>query len=175
MSIDRLERYVMDITEPMDYTLNDKPTKIIVEVMEEDIEGWNPIPPEHASDNQHMNVGLDFFAALPAESKPFGGYHAAFIRTGIILEMPYKYHMMIGSRSGLGFKQHIHAFPGIIDHSYRGEVSIMLHSPMPFSIASGQKVAQGIIIMSQDYELSLGKVDKNTERGNKGFGSTDKR
>jgi dUTP pyrophosphatase len=148
--------------------------RIIIERIEED--GLNPRIPEHAGGDQHLNVGLDLFSAHDVESTMISdSYHFAKIRTGIRIEFPYGYHMMIGSRSGLGFNRHIQAFPGIIDHSYRGEVIIKLYSPTPFSLKSGDKVAQGIIFSSLDYNILEGKVDTNTERGTRGFGSTDQK
>lgn len=177
--MDKLEKYVINITEPFDFTdvITDSENEIIVEIMEtpEGHKGnWNPIPPEHSLGNQHLNVGLDFFAAEKSSSIEVSpSYFYTIVRTGIKMQLPYAYHMMIGSRSGLGFKHHIQAFPGIIDHSYRGEIMIKLYGPTPFEINSGDKVAQGLIFRSQDYMMSIGEVDKNTERGERGFGSTD--
>jgi dUTP pyrophosphatase len=173
--VNELEKYVLNITEPFDFTGFDKSNKkIIVELMEEDLEDWNPKLPEHALGNQHLNVGLDLFSAVSIESKKVNEfYHYAIVRTGIKFQFPYGMHMMIGSRSGLGFKKHIQAFPGVIDHSYRGEIMVKLFCPTEFTINSGDKIAQGLIFKSEDYELSLGVVDMDTERGEKGFGSTD--
>jgi len=176
--VDSLERYVMNITEPFDFTETPvRVTEVIIELMEEGDDTpkvWTPKLPEHALGNQHMNVGLDFFSAENAYSTAFtDAYHYIIVRTGVKMELPYGHHMMIGSRSGMGFNKHIQAFPGIIDHSYRGEIKIKLHSPAPFEILAGDKIAQGLIFRSQDYMLSVGTVDTNTERGEKGFGSTD--
>lgn len=183
-----LEDYIMKVTEPLDLAdvsyenteykhvkLIENSPNIIVEKVLEDQSGWNPRVPEHSLQDQHMNIGLDFFSAESYESIFLGGsesYYYCIVRTGIKLQMPYGYHMMIGSRSGLGFKKHIQAFPGIIDHSYRGEIMIKLYAPIPFSIKEGDKVAQGLVIKSQNYSISEGTVDTNTERGEKGFGST---
>lgn len=187
--MNELEHYIMRVTDPLegqeiDFSSEDGITtvklientpNITIELVEEDIEGWNPTMPEHSLNDQHMNVGLDLFSAENYESIFLGGsesYYYLIVRTGVKVQMPYGYHMMIGSRSGLGFKRHIQAFPGIIDHSYRGEIMVKLYSPTPFSINQGDKIAQGIVFRSQNYVLSQGTVDTNTERGEKGFGST---
>lgn len=196
---DKLEDYVMNITEPLDplffeeqpqvknFDLNQTPLVKVELIDNSEVLPWAPKMPEHSGGSQHLNVGLDFFSATRMESemvyeesrtKPNyssyrDDYHFMIVRTGVKMELPYGYHMMIGSRSGLGFKRHIQAFPGIIDHSYRGEVMIKLSSPQPFSIDVGEKIAQGIIFKSQPYDLVEDKVDVNTERGEKGFGSTD--
>lgn len=181
--MNKLEEYVLNITEPFDFSgnlelENNNGMDIVVELIEKsenENDEWNPKLPEHASGNQHLNVGLDFFSAVNVESTEVTpSYHFAVVRTGVKMELPYSYHMMIASRSGLGFKQHIEAFPGIIDHSYRGEIMIKLHSPIPFFIEAGSKIAQGLIFNSLPYMLKEGVVDTNTERGDKGFGSTDK-
>jgi deoxyuridine 5'-triphosphate nucleotidohydrolase len=175
--VNNLEKYVMNITEPFDLLGNSTSpdNEIIIELMEDpSVNEWNPKVPEHASRNQHLNVGLDLFSAHTVNStKHSENYHYAIIRTGIKLELPYGYHMMIASRSGLGFTKHIQAFPGIIDHSYRGEIMVKLYGPSEFTISSGDKIAQGLIFKSQEYMITLGTVDTNTERGEKGFGSTD--
>lgn len=176
--MDKLEKYIINITEPFDFTeTTPRANEVVIELIDSDettVNDWIPRLPEHALGNQHLNVGLDLFAAQKVFSTEFtNSYHYAIIRTGIKMQLPYGHHMMIGSRSGLGFKQHIQAFPGIIDHSYRGEIMVKLYSPAPFTISAGDKIAQGLIFKSQDYMLSVGVVDTDTERGEKGFGSTD--
>lgn len=136
---------------------------------------WSPTMPEHSGGDQHQNVGLDIFAAASVIGQPVGyeepGYYAV-VRTGIKIKLPDKHHMRIASRSGLAFKNLITAFPGTIDNSYRGEIKVLLYSPKPFHISAGDKVAQGIIFESLDYDIEEGYVDTNTIRGHNGFGST---
>ena len=180
--MNKLEEYILSITEPFDFSgnpqvYNDNQQRLIFELIEnqEDTaeENWTPRIPEHASGNQHLNVGLDFFSAMSINSTEVNScYHFAIIRTGIKIQLPYSHHMMIASRSGLAFKHHIQAFPGIIDHSYRGEIMIKLYAPVEFKIQAGDKIAQGLIFKSQDYIIEQGEVDVNTTRGDKGFGST---
>lgn len=198
---EELENYVTEVTAPLDPIFSEPQQtnvavknfdlsssgNIIVELMEEqNVLPWSPKIPEHSDGDQHLNVGLDFFSATRMESEPIQmesnhkpthkktneNYHYAIIRTGVKIELPYGFHMMIGSRSGLGFKKHIQAFPGIIDHSYRGEIMIKLYGPEPFSIDVNDKIAQGIIFRSQNYTIQEGKVSNDTSRGENGFGST---
>jgi len=173
-----LEDYAMMITNPVEFGASSytgiQQRRIIIEKIIED--GLTPRIPEHAGGNQHLNVGLDLFSAHDYESTMVSdSYYFSKIRTGVKMELPYGYHMMIGSRSGLGFNRHIHAFPGVIDHSYRGEIIVKLYSPIHFSVKTGDKIAQGLIFSSREYELIEGTVDVNTERGSSGFGSTDKK
>lgn len=167
-----------EVLRALDIDLGVSNRQVVVELIndsEDAPEDWNPRLPEHAGGNQHQNVGLDLYAATTTMStyhRENRHYHYALIETGIKVQLPYGYHMMIASRSGLGFKRHIQAFPGIIDHSYRGQIMVKLYSPLPFSVDVGEKVAQGIIFASQPYHIIEGTVDTNTERGDRGFGST---
>lgn len=174
---DRLEEYVLGITDPVDpiFSQTDQPVIKVEKISNETVIPWNPKTPEHSGGDQHLNVGLDFFSATRVESDVLEDtdYHYAIIDTGIRMELPYGYHMMIGSRSGLGFKRHIQAFPGIIDSSYRGEIKIKLYSHVPFSIDVNEKIAQGLIFKSENYQIIESQVDTNTTRGEQGFGSTD--
>jgi len=178
--VNSLEEYILNVTEPFDFTgfqKEDDLNIIIEKIIPESGESKLLIPriPEHSSGSQHLNFGLDLFSAENSNSKEINScYHYAILKTGIRIELPFGYHMMVGSRSGLGFKQHIQAFPGIIDHSYRGEILIKLYSPLPFEISAGDKIAQGLIFSSLPYNIVEGVVNIDTERGERGFGSTDK-
>ena len=84
--------------------------------------------------------------------------------------------MRMASRSGLGFKQNIMAFPGTIDNSYRGEIIIKLFqftdSEKPFVINPGDRIAQGIIFHVPSFVIEETNVSIETVRGAKGFGSS---
>lgn len=102
--------------------------------------------------------------------------YQAIIRTGLRMLLPDGYHMRISSRSGLGFKKNIIAFPGTIDNSYRGEIVIKLSQLTdeedPFIIEVGDRVAQGIVFSIPNLSVSEGNVSTDTSRGDRGFGST---
>lgn len=102
--------------------------------------------------------------------------YGAIVPTGLRVALPYGYHLRIASRSGLGFKENILAFPGTVDSAYRGEIKIKLYhfssSLEPRVIQCGEKIAQGIVFRSWDYELVEGEVSLDTSRGASGFGST---
>lgn len=107
--------------------------------------------------------------------KPLRMYEAV-VRTGLRIHLPYMYHMRMASRSGLGFKRNIFAFPGTIDNSYRGEIMIKLFQftdePEPFVIEAGDRVAQGILFETPYVSIEEGEVSTETSRGTGGFGST---
>ena len=81
---------------------------------------------------------------------------------------------MLWSRSGLSCNYEIETGAGCIDSSYRGEVKVHLynHSDLPYTVNKGDKITQMLIV-----PVKLGTWQKvnelsETERGEKGFGST---
>lgn len=99
--------------------------------------------------------------------------------TGLRVEVPNGYVMVIYSRSGHGFNKALRLANcvGVIDSDYRGEIMVKLvcdNGNYPVTGPShGNAVAQGMIIpyeqvvFDEVYDLS------STERGEGGFGSTD--
>lgn len=99
------------------------------------------------------------------------------VRTGIGIQLPEGFEAVIRPRSGLYFKKKIEAFQGTIDSDYRGEVIVGLHNlgRETIKIEAGSRIAQLAIKPAPQWKLEV--VDKldETERGEDGFGSTDKK
>lgn len=102
------------------------------------------------------------------------------IKTGLFFEILENHEIQIRPRSGLALKYGITVLnsPGTIDYDYRGEIGVILINlgDEPFTINNGDRIAQGVIskAMGSNY-VELKKVDSidlNTERKDKGFGST---
>ncbi|MCR4901170.1 MAG: dUTP diphosphatase [Treponema sp.] len=100
----------------------------------------------------------------------------AMIPTGLFFEIPLGYEIQVRPRSGLAAKNGITVLntPGTIDSDYRGELKILLInlSDKDFTINNGERIAQIIIspVTTADYILTDSLSE--TERGEKGFGST---
>ena len=79
-------------------------------------------------------------------------------------------------RSGLGAKKGLVCgnLLGLIDSDYQGPLSISLwnRSESEIVINPGERVAQLVVIRVNQVELDLVDEFTETERGNKGFGST---
>ena len=79
-------------------------------------------------------------------------------------------------RSGLGAKKGLVCgnLLGLIDSDYQGPLSISLwnRSESEIVIKPGERVAQLVVIRVNQVELDLVDEFTETERGNKGFGST---
>lgn len=133
----------------------------------------NAVVPKRATDGA---AALDLAAALD-ESLTIQPGDTALIPTGIAIELPSKdYVALVVSRSSLGIKSGISLVNsvGVIDSDYRGTIQIGLinHSKTPFTIESGDRLAQ--LLITNIFSLPVLEVDRlsDTARGEGGFGST---
>lgn len=101
----------------------------------------------------------------------------ACIPTGISLVIPNGCYGRIAPRSGLAFKFGINVGAGVIDPDYRGEIKVILfnHGENDFVINQGDKIAQLILEKVETPEVIEVESLDETERGENGFGSTDKK
>lgn len=133
------------------------------------------ITPKYATDGA---AGFDFFAPLdfaPAEVK---NYVPLKINTGIAVEIPEGFVMLVFSRSGHGFNNDVRLANcvGVIDSDYRGAISVKLTNDgyNPLVIYPGERIAQGVIMPIFQAELLEVEELGDTDRGAGGFGSTGK-
>ena len=100
----------------------------------------------------------------------------AMIPTGLFFEIPQGYEIQVRPRSGLAAKNGITVLntPGTIDSDYRGELKIILINlgSSAFVVNNGERIAQIIVspVTVADFKLTDSLSD--TQRGEKGFGST---
>jgi dUTP pyrophosphatase len=85
------------------------------------------------------------------------------------------YWIKVCSRSGLSFKHGILAHPGVIDNGYRGDLGVLLynHGISQYGVKKGDRIAQLVLHFNIDIEAGWGDV-QDTQRGEKGFGSSGK-
>jgi len=132
----------------------------------------NAILPKKAYEH---DAAFDLHAAedvmlKPGERKP--------VKTGLAVEMPQNYHAEIRPRSGLAAKHGVTIIntPGTVDSGYRGELMVILinHGNEEFLVRTGERIAQ--ILFSKVDPITFTEVDElaDTERGEKGFGSSGK-
>ena len=124
-----------------------------------------------------LSAGLDIRANLD-ESVTLRPLERAMIPTGLFVELPEGCEMQIRPRSGLAAKHGITVLnsPGTIDADYRGEIKVILvnFSNEPFTIESGERIAQMIVARYEQIEWQPVEELGATERGAGGFGSTGK-
>lgn len=119
------------------------------------------------------DAGMDLYTVESFDLEPM---ERKTIPLGFAVEIPTGYAGLIWDKSGLSHKYGIKTFGGVIDSSYRGEwhVGVMNLSNRFFRFEKGQKVAQLLIQKIETVELKETKTLSNTERGQKGFGSSGK-
>lgn len=134
----------------------------------------NAAPPERATSG---SAGYDLCACI-GEPVTINPRERTLITTGIAMAIPEGHVGLIFGRSGLGVKHGI-TLPngvGVIDSDYRGQIHVALvnHSDMPYTINSGDRIAQLCIMPVVLAEFTLAKALDDTERSTNGFGSTGK-
>ena len=121
------------------------------------------------------SAGLDLraYTTEPITLQPL---ERGLIKTGLFMELPKGVEAQVRPRSGLALKKGISVLnsPGTIDADYRGEIGVIVInlSSEPFTIASGDRIAQLVIAKHERADWKEVKSLKETERGDGGFGST---
>lgn len=125
----------------------------------------------------HGAAGMDLVANID-ETITLNPLERKLIPTGLFVEIPYGYEAQIRPRSGWSLKHGITCLnsPGTIDSDYRGEIGVILAnvSNEPFSINSGDRIAQMVIAKHEIAEWVEVQELSDTHRGEGGFGSTGK-
>lgn len=120
-------------------------------------------------------AGMDIRAFIGAEIiiPPMG---RAKIPTGLFMEIPGGYEAQVRPRSGLASRSGITILnaPGTIDSDYRGELEVILVNlgDEPFTVKTGDRIAQMVIAPVTRAAVSEAAFLSETERGAGGFGST---
>lgn len=143
------------------------------------------------------DVGLDLFFSpdvksdeydqeknMPAGSIVIMPSQCMKLRTGLRFAVPHGFCLEIKNRSSVSSKRELLVGGGVIDPGYDGEVVIIMHNVgrNPQMIKPGDKIAQAVLfpvvhvrpILVDDEELYSDKIAMS-DRGNNGFGSTDKK
>lgn len=96
------------------------------------------------------------------------------VGTGLAIELPEHFAMLIVGRSGLGsrFGAGVPQGFGLIDSDYRGEIKILLRTEKPFSFKKGDAIAQAIITYVPSVHFAEAEELSETDRGAGGLGST---
>ncbi len=120
-------------------------------------------------------AGLDLCAAIDEPIVLAPGASAA-IGTGLAMAIPEGFEGQVRPRSGLAKNHQVTVVnaPGTIDSDFRGHCMVLLinHGREPFTIASGDRIAQLVIAPVVQAELVEVESLDETERGAGGFGST---
>jgi dUTP pyrophosphatase len=122
------------------------------------------------------DAGADVFAVEEVTLKP---HETALVKTGIAVAIPVGYEIQVRPRSGLSLKTNLRVAnaPGTIDSDYRGEICVIMTNigNLSYTINKGDKIAQLIIAPVPMIDWVMVEELSSTERGEGGFGSTDKK
>lgn len=131
-----------------------------------DAGAYEPIR-EHDTD-----AGLDI-RARDIQIVPAQGY--AIFHTGVHIQLPHGTAGIIVSKSGLNVKNSITS-TGLIDEGYNGEIVVKLynHGGYDYRVNQGDKISQIVIVPVLYEDVEIVRDLEETERGDKGFGSTGK-
>lgn len=121
------------------------------------------------------SAGMDVFSNEDYILKP---ERRTIISTGLFVEIPQGYEIQIRPRSGMAAKYGITVLnsPGTIDSDYRGEIGVILYNSgqSNFEIRKGDRIAQLVLAPVFQAEWEEVKELSDTDRGEGGFGSTNK-
>jgi dUTP pyrophosphatase len=122
-----------------------------------------------------LSAGMDVraFVEAPITLEPL---ERTLVKTGLFAELEKGFEIQVRPRSGLALKKGITVInaPGTIDADYRGEIGVILInlSKENFIISSGDRIAQLVVCRHEQPIIKLRESLGETQRGEKGFGST---
>lgn len=146
------------------------------------------ILPKRNHDNRLTgDAGFDIFAikdtVIPASKsiKTDTGEYVTFIGNNIVpvgitvASITPGYWFRIEPRSGLGFSKGIQPHLGVIDNGYRGDLGVKLYNltGIDVTINRGQACAQFVVYKMINTTVDWSTNINSTDRGEKGFGSSD--
>lgn len=102
------------------------------------------------------------------------GNSVKLIATGIALEIPPGHFGLLKPRSGFAVNNQANVTAGVIDSEYRGEVRIaVLNSTQgPIKIEPRDRIAQLVVLKIPKTEMVEVQELGESDRGEKGFGSS---
>ena len=117
--------------------------------------------------------GLDLYAS---EDTLVTYTHASVIPTGIAVNIPAGYEGQIRPRSGKSSKTNLRVILGTVDAGYTAEIGVIADAldRSNYLVQRGEKIAQLVIQRVETPQLEIvDQFDTQSERGEKGFGSSD--
>ena len=121
------------------------------------------------------SAGYDLYSICD-EIITIGPHETVKMKTGIAMEIPEGYFGAIFARSGIATKRGLRPAncTGVVDSDYRGELIVALHNDtdqLQF-VEPGERIAQLVIMPYLSVEFEEANDLNETQRGEKGFGST---
>lgn len=122
------------------------------------------------------DAGFDLFNATN-ETITLAPYHSVQVDAGIRIKIPRGFCGLLRARSSTFFKKKLFVVGGLIDSGYVGQIYTFVWNPnlseidRPVLIKPWESLSQLIIVPCPVIGVMEGEMP-NTERGERGFGST---
>ena len=130
------------------------------------------------ANNEEVGTGDTGFDLVAVEDVYIPNGSSKVVPVGLTLaDITPGYWVKIEPRSGLGFKHSLQPHLGVIDNGYRGDLGVKMynfHESSDIAIQKGDKVAQLVIYRLIQPSFEFSDEISDTNRGDKGFGSSDK-
>lgn len=123
-----------------------------------------------------LDAGFDLYSMsdtlVCGRSSETQGCYACF-DTGVHIEIPQGYVGFLKSKSGLNVNHNLTS-EGVIDAGYTGSIMVKLynHGEESYLVEKGDKISQLVILPIPQIELEQVETLGESERGDKGFGSS---
>ena len=115
--------------------------------------------------------GLDIYSR---DTRLIPGRGRAVFNTGVHMAIPKGFVGLIKTKSGMNIKDDLHC-EGVVDSGYTGSIVVKLDNTQDneYLVRAGEKIAQIVIcpVWLPHQILRVDDLDE-TERGDRGFGST---
>ena len=123
---------------------------------------------------QHvLDIGYDLHSSVDIK---LASKKVTLVKTAISISLPKDVGGFVLPRSGLSSNHLITLInsPGLIDPGYTGELIVPLinHAEKNYKIKRGDRIAQLVFINVQNIEFEVVNNHIDSERSDKGFGST---
>lgn len=119
------------------------------------------------------DAGFDLYSVESGIIRPG---ERRLIDTGIKVQLPKNTEMQVRPKSGIANKFGVTVLntPGTVDRGFTSTVGVILINlgNTDFEFKPGMKIAQAIFNTLPEIILTQGIIDRNTDRGEGGFGST---
>jgi len=124
---------------------------------------------------RRATTGSAAYDLFPSEMVSIPPHTQQVVSTGLSCEIPSTHYRQIMPRSGMSSKLMIDIIPGVLDSDYRGIIGVILHNSLDKQITlhPGQAMAQILFLQLGRLPISESSNLTESERGTRGFGSTD--
>lgn len=141
----------------------------------ESVPEFKTIPPLFRGTDESAGHDISSLVEVTIPARSF-----ASVETGVHISIPKGYHVDVRPRSGLGFRNQVVAFNGVIDSDYSSvnpddarcvntvKVGMFNFSDNDYTVKVGDRIAQ--LVICQNFQFSNSIVGNSTSHN--GFGST---